>query len=241
MIVSCPRCTQAVTASRTRPEALIACAACDHRFYGFDCHHQAENFVIYDLETTGLDPSGEDIIQIAAMRFTAGRLRPAETYSSFAKPRKPISAFIQQYTGITNRHVAGAPRPEAVLLEFAEWSGDATLIAHNGLRFDSKFLQATCEQHGMPMRAVGGIDSIHISKMLYGNAPGTGHALDRLVERLAIDTEGVARHDARGDVEILGYAVARMWTHLSLDAAFNGVRRHEVLLPRSGALGGLIQ
>ena len=231
MNVPCPRCTQAVTALSSKPEALLTCERCAHRFFGWDCHHQADRFVIYDLETTGLDSAGEEIIQIAAMRFTAGRLRPAETFSSFAKPRKPISTFIQEYTGITNQHVAHAPRPEAALRDFAQWSGEATLIAHNGLRFDSKFLQATCERHGMPMRRVGGIDSIHISKMLYGNTPGTRHSLDHLVDRLAIDTAGVARHDARGDVEILGYAVARMWTHLGLDAAFNGVRRHDVFLP----------
>jgi hypothetical protein len=112
--------------------------------------------------------------------------------------------LIESYTGVGNRHVANANRPEEVLCEFAAWSGDSTLIAQNGLRFDSRFLAATCR-----------------------------------------------RHDARGDVEILGCAVAGMWQRLGLaragsgwigldragsgwiglDRAFNGVPRHGAFLP----------
>ncbi|RYD30559.1 MAG: 3'-5' exonuclease, partial [Verrucomicrobiaceae bacterium] len=143
----------------------------------------------------------------------------------------PISPFIESYTGVTNRHVANANRPEEVLCEFAVWAGDATLIAHNGLRFDSKFLSATCRRHGLPTREVHSIDTIHMSKMLYGKTRGTGHSLDHLISRLRIDQSGIRRHDARGDVEILGRAVSGMWQRLQLDHAFNGVPRHSTLLP----------
>jgi DNA polymerase III alpha subunit (gram-positive type) len=165
------------------------------------------------------------------MRFTAGSLCPTETFTSFAKPRRPISSFIESYTGVGNQQVAEAKRPEQVLCEFALWSGNSTLIAHNGLRFDSKFLTATCNRHGLPTREVHSIDSIHMSKMLFGKTRGTGHSLDHLVSRLQIDLSGIRRHDARGDVAILGHAVAKMWQRLDLDLAFNGVPRHGVFLP----------
>lgn len=45
---------------------------------------------------------------------------------------------------------------------------------------------------------------------------------------------GIRRHDARGDVELLGLAVERMWQRLGLDAAFTGVRRHQACLPKVG-------
>ena len=116
-------------------------------------------------------------------------------------------------------------------MDFSKWAGDATLIAHNGLRFDSKFLAATCRRHGLPAREIHCIDSIHMSKMLFGKVRGTGHSLDHLVSRLRIDSQNIRRHDARGDVEILGLAVASMWQRLALDHAFNGVQRSQTLVP----------
>jgi DNA polymerase III alpha subunit (gram-positive type) len=227
----CPECKNSLTGPKSAMGTRVDCPECRHSFYWTDRQHAGETFVVYDLETTGLDPEYDEFIQIAAMRFTAGCLCPEETFASFAKPRRPISSFIESYTGVGNRHVADAKRPEDVLCQFAAWSGDSTLIAHNGLRFDSKFLAATCRRHGLPMREVHSIDSIHMSKMLFGKTRGTGHSLDHLVSRLRIDQQGIRRHDARGDVEILGRAVAGMWQRLALDRAFNGVPRHGSFLP----------
>jgi hypothetical protein len=70
-----------------------------------------------------------------------------------------------------------------------------------------------------------------MSKMLFGRVRGTGHSLDHLVARLRIDSRNIRRHDARGDVEILGRAVAGMWRSLELDPSFNGVPRHHARLP----------
>jgi hypothetical protein len=67
--------------------------------------------------------------------------------------------------------------------------------------------------------------------MLFGKTRGTGHSLDHLISRLKIDSHGIRRHDARGDVEILGRAVAGMWQRLELDRSFNGVPRHGSFLP----------
>jgi DNA polymerase III alpha subunit (gram-positive type) len=234
MKVSCPACKHVVSGPKSAMGTRVACPDCAHSFFWTDAHHTTETFVVYDLETTGLDPAADELIQIAAMRFSSGCLCPRDTFSSFARPRRPISAFIESYTGIGNRHVAGAPRPEEALCQFAAWSGDATLIAHNGLRFDSKFLAATCLRHCLPTRGVESIDSIHLSKMLYGKVRGTGHSLDHLISRLKIDQQGIRRHDARGDVEILGRVVAGLCLRLDLDRSLNGVPRHAAVLPMAG-------
>jgi DNA polymerase-3 subunit epsilon len=231
MKLPCPRCEKILSGAKSALGTRVSCSACAHSFFWTDRFRAGDTFVVYDLETTGLDPEYDEFIQIAAMRFCAGSLCPQETYASYAKPRRRISSFIESYTGVGNREVADAARPEEVLCDFARWAGDATLIAHNGLRFDSKFLTATCRRHGLPMREVDSIDSIHISKMLFGKERGTGHSLDHLVTRLRIDAQGIRRHDARGDVEILGHAVSSMWQRLGLDHAFNGVPRHSAFLP----------
>ena len=190
-------------------------------------------FVVYDLETTGLRPADCEIIQIAAVRFCAGRMNHAETFFSYARPERPIPAFIARYTGVTDRHVAGAPRPHEALREFARFvGGEAGLIAHNGHRFDSRFLDATCRRHGLGTRPVHSIDSLHFSRRLFGTARGTGHGMDRMLARLGITAQaGQTRHDARGDVALLGQALEIMWERLGLDAACSGLPRHHTSLP----------
>ena len=234
MKIDCPNphCQKPMTGPKSNLGKRVTCAACGHSWIWADCTHAGESFVIYDLETTGLYPEHDEFIQVAAVRFTAGCLCLSETFFSFARPRRSIPAFIESYTGIGNHHVKDAPRPEEVLVDFSRWAGEATLIAHNGLRFDSKFLNETCVRHGGPSRQVACIDSIHVSKLLFGNTRGTGHSLDHVTSRLRISDRGVRRHDARGDVELLGKAVERMWQQLGLDAAFNGVPRHHAFLPR---------
>jgi DNA polymerase-3 subunit epsilon len=237
MKVTCPNPGCALPVNRPAAEfgRRVDCPGCGLAFVFAPRSHDGEDFVIYDLETTGLYPDHDDLIQIAAVRFRAGCVLADEPFFSFARPRRPISPFIESYTGVGNRHVRDAPPPGEVLAAFSEWAGDATLIAHNGLRFDSKFLTATAVRHGGPSREIQCIDSIHISKLLFGNARGTGHSLDHVTSRLRLSTHGIRRHDARGDVELLALAVAEMWRRLGLDPAFNGVSRHPAHLPQRPA------
>lgn len=227
-----PACEHELRGAKAAIGRRVSCPACDHSFFWTDCFRAGETFVIYDLETTGLSPDTDEVIQIAAVRLHAGCLCLEETFSSFARPGFRIPAFIEDLTGIGDRDVRSAPRPGEVLCQFAAWAGDATLIAHNGRRFDSKFLEATCRRDGLPLREVESIDSIQMSKMLFGRTRGTGHSLDLVKSRLGLRESTLRRHDARGDVDILGRAVAEMHSRLGLDVAFNGVPRHAAVLPR---------
>lgn len=233
MIVSCPSpvCGHAHRVPATRLGEEMCCAACGNLFRAAERWFYGREFVIYDLETTGLYPEHDEFIQIAAVKFRDGCLCCQEVFHAYARPRRPISAFIECYTGVTNAHVRGAPRPEEVLPEFARFSGAATLIAHNGKRFDARFLEATCHRHGLPARPVECIDSIQLSKLAFGKTRGTGHSMDHLMSRLGLGQGNFRRHDARGDVEVLGKAVARLRERLGLDEALNGVARHQTLLP----------
>lgn len=226
-----PVCDRAHDGSEPWANRQDLCPSCGQRLAPDEDEGGLGTFVIYDLETTGLDPAADEFIQIAAVRFRNGRVIEGDAFSSFARPRRPIPSFIESYTGISNHHVAGAARPEEVLCRFSQWAGAATLIAHNGLRFDSKFLAATCRRHGRAVREVDCIDSIHLSKMLFGRTRGTGHSLDHVQSRLGIRPTALRRHDARGDVDLLGRAVASMCERLGLDAAMSGVPRHQTHLP----------
>ncbi len=234
MKITCPNslCQRLLVGPKSYIGTLFVCPSCGHEFIWTDRFHNDVSFVIYDLETTGLYPDEDEFIQIAAVRYHGGCLIAEDSFFSFAKPRRSISSFIESYTGIGNRDVAGAPRPEEVLCQFSAWARESTLIAHNGKRFDSKFLAATCQRHGLSAREVDCIDSIHISKMLFGKTRGIGHSLDHVKSRLGLHDTNLRRHDARGDVDILGRAIVSMSHRLKLDAFLNGVPRHQTLLPK---------
>ena len=96
------------------------------------------SIVALDIETTGLDPSTDAILEIGVARFN-GRRVEAE-FSTLINPRRPIPPFITQLTGITNEMVRNAPPLQAVLGQVADFVGDSPVLGHN-VRFDLSFLQ----------------------------------------------------------------------------------------------------
>ncbi len=180
--------------------------------------HRRQHFmdiVVFDLETTGLSPYSEEIIQIAGVRMRGGSILEQEAFATYVNPGRRISSFITAYTGISNSHVQDAPRAADALMDFSKFVADATLIAHNGQRFDMPFIRETCLRHALPVRPVGFIDSMAFSRKLWGGRGG--HGLDAVMNRLRLGANGARRHDARGDVQILAEAVRRMWGQLSPD------------------------
>jgi DNA polymerase-3 subunit epsilon len=233
MVIECqkPECNHRLKGPKSMIGQRVRCGACSFEFIWAERYYEADSFVVYDLETTGLSPEADELIQIAAVRYRGGRLEPEDSFFSFARPRFPIPSFIESYTGIRNAHVREAPRPGEVLCRFSSWAGGDTLIAHNGKRFDGKFLEATCRRHHLESREIECIDSITLSKMLFGKARGTGHSLDLMKSRLGISDTALRRHDARGDVDLLGRAILEMQRRLDLDNSLNGVPRHCTRLP----------
>lgn len=94
-------------------------------------------FVVFDTETTGLTPSRDRIIELAAIRFVDGA--PTEMFETFINPEKPISHEATAVNHITDEMVAGAPTISQILPSFESFVGSSPLVAHN-LAFDLKFL-----------------------------------------------------------------------------------------------------
>ena len=173
--------------------------------------------IVFDLETTGLSPSADDIVQIAAVRVRFGTIVHSESFSTFVNPGCRIPAFIRAYTGISDSHVRHAPSAPQALAAFSRFVGTSTLLAHNGHRFDMPFIRAACAKAGLPTRAIDYADSIYLSKRVWRDSHG--HGLDLIIERLGLDAGQYRRHDARGDVGLLAEAVTRMWQRLTPDCA----------------------
>lgn len=173
--------------------------------------------VIFDLETTGLSPTANDIIQIAAIRVRFGTILHSESFSTFVNPGYRIPSFITSYTGISDAHVRNAPAVAQALDNFSRFVGTSTLLAHNGHRFDMPFIRVACMRSGLRTRQIKYADSIYLSKRIWSES--RRHGLDTVIDRLGLSTGDYRRHDARGDVGLLAEAVTRMWRRLTPDCA----------------------
>lgn len=207
-----------------KPEAVIlTVCACANRRFGKAAtvhllHHitnmttkSSPRLTVLDLETTGLSPYNSQILQIAAARVRPDRWQVESRFHTFVRIDGPIPRFISQLTGITQSDLTGAPGIREALLALADFVGEGgRVIAHNGKRFDMPFIRESCSRHAVPVREVDFVDSMAISRKCWGGT--RGHGMDDLLRRLGLATgaNGMARHDARGDVELLTEAIGRM-------------------------------
>ncbi len=97
-----------------------------------------KTLVALDLETTGLDPARDAVIEIGAVRFRGDRVQ--DEWSTLVNPGRPVPPFITQLTGISDGMLAGAPRLSQVLDALEQFVGDAPILGHN-IAFDLAFLQ----------------------------------------------------------------------------------------------------
>jgi DNA polymerase-3 subunit epsilon len=193
------------------------------------------NLIIFDLETTGLSPYRNEIIQIAAVKVKAGCWQPRGYFDSFVRPQQRVPRFITALTGISQAQVERAPSPVEALLAFTEFVGEeATLVAHNGPGFDMRFIAENCLRHGLPVRNTAMMDSRAFSRKLWGGR--SGHGLDPILHRLGLSANGVKRHDARGDVHLLAQAVQKMWGQLVPDFQSCPVETKTGVIPALGQL-----
>ncbi len=94
--------------------------------------------VSLDLETTGLDPQLDAVMEIGAVRFQGDRVE--DEFHTLINPGRPVPPFVAQLTGISDSMLAGAPRLAEVLGDLQAFVGDSPILGHN-VGFDLGFLQ----------------------------------------------------------------------------------------------------
>lgn len=152
-------------------------------------------FVVFDTETTGLDPDKDTVVQLSAVRIVNGKIQSQEVFDQLVDPERPIPARTTEIHGITDAMVKGAPKLAEAAQAFSEFCGDAVLVAHNA-PFDMGFLHAQARAGG-PSFDAPALCTARLSRHL--SPSQRGHTLDDLAERYDVDLPSEARHTALGD------------------------------------------
>ena len=122
-------------------------------------------FVAFDLETTGLSPRTDKIIEIGAVLMQGGK--ELDRFQTFVDPGCKLKMETSELTGITDDMLVGAPKIEEALPKFLEFVGDHVLVAHNA-DFDTSFIRAACSQLGHPYHFTS-VDTLVLSQNLMTN------------------------------------------------------------------------
>lgn len=144
-------------------------------------------YVVFDLETTGLDATKEEIIEIGACRVVNGRID--ETFSTFVKPSKNIPKEITELTSINDEMVKDAPTINYVMPDFYKFCEGATLVCQN-VAFDTSFI------HNISKKLSYNFDHPTMDTMVMARQklPGLkNYKLGTIVEKLNISLENAHR------------------------------------------------
>ncbi len=159
---------------------------------GLDC-----NFVVFDLETTGLNPKNDDIIEIGAVKISNRKF--VDSFSTLVHTDKKLSQKIIELTSITDDMLKGQAETDEALKAFMEFAKDSVLVAHNA-KFDISFLREKARINGIENYDPSTLDTLELSKALIKDVKN--HKLSTLTKKLGINL--INHHRAVDDANATG-------------------------------------
>ena len=163
-------------------------------------------FVVFDLETTGIGAKSNQIIEIGAVKVKEKKI--VDRFSQFVNPNMPIPYNITQLTSIDDSMVADAPDIDIVLPKFLEFCGDAVMVAHNA-SFDIGFIKQKARERGIKTDFTV-IDTVSMSRALLPELKK--YKLDTVAKALGVSLENHHRavDDAEATAEIFLRLIMRL-------------------------------
>jgi len=159
-------------------------------------------YVVLDIETTGLSKHHHNITEIAAVKYSSGK--KVGEFQTLINPKEHIPSFITRLTGITDEMVKGAPTIEQALPDFLNFLGNHVIVAHNAT-FDYGFIDANASRHLNVGLENGKVCTRKLASRLLPDLPSK--RLGSICEHLQINNEQA--HRAMGDVK----ATSQVFSH----------------------------
>lgn len=156
--------------------------------------------VALDLETTGLDPQSDFIIEVGAVRLNEGKI--VDEFTTMVNPGIQVPTHVTHLTGIQQSDVASAPTIESVLRELAQFIGTSPVIAHS-VSLDLGFLRG---RYGH-IKGNTAIDTYELASVMLPRAPR--YNLNSLTQQLGIEPD--QRHRALSDARAAGLLYWELW------------------------------
>jgi DNA polymerase III subunit epsilon len=156
--------------------------------------------IVFDTETTGLDPKqGDRIVEIGCIELV-NRVETGNTYHAYFNPSMAMPSIAEQVHGLGDAFLSDKPYFEDTVEDLLDFLGDSPLVAHNAM-FDFGFLNAElghCGRLHISMSRM--IDTLAMSKARH---PGAKHSLDALCTRYGVDRSHRVNHGALLDAALL--------------------------------------
>ena len=157
-----------------------------------------DEYVVFDLETTGLSPEHDDLIEFGAV--IVSKNQNLKRHNFFIKPSKPIPKSITELTKITEEMVQNGRSEKVAMQEIIAWIGSRTLVAHNAI-FDFTFLQTKAKKYNLKPIQNPVIDSLVTSRIVFPNAKQ--FKLERIARKYGSYYDWSSAHRANYDAQIL--------------------------------------
>jgi len=156
-----------------------------------------KGIIAIDVETTGISPEKERLIEIGAFRPETG-----EIFRTLINPGRPLPERITELTGITDEMLMDAPEETEAIAALLEWLGEDTILLGHNISFDHSFLVQAIRRCGYTEPQFYGIDTLKLSRVLCPELPNK--KLETMVEHFGLTNERAHRafEDARVTVEV---------------------------------------
>lgn len=147
------------------------------------------DYVVFDLETTGVSANYDEVIEISAIKVVGGKV--IDEFSTLVNPGRHISDEASIVNGIYDDMVADAPDFETALADFLKFVGNSILVGHNIASFDMKFIWRDAEKYWGLVIENDYIDTLKLARVCLPNR--RGYRLVDLAEHYNISSDGAHR------------------------------------------------